>query len=196
MFKNWMERSFLADDVLSSAALALGASADDVGLGVSRETFWTRHDTAAGDGIVPLYRSSFTKEGVLQLVRDGEHDLYADIQSHAASTDLNMILERYFSGDPSALSRVQGVYMDVTSVPENYHEAMQLIDNARKDFAVLPPEVKERFDNDPNQWIASLGTADWLSKMQISSVSAKQHESPAEDNNQSAGDVVQGDDKQ
>lgn len=163
MFKSWLDIVF--GSVPRETSRERVASADE---------FWLYPVSEEGCGIVQLYRADYTKEGVLELKEDGEHDLYADIQSHVASTDLNMILERYFSGDPTALNRVQGTYMDVTQVPDNYHEAMAMIDNARKDFAQLPPEVKERFNNDANQWIAALGTADWFDKMQVSSVSAEQ----------------------
>lgn len=164
MFKSWLDIVY-GHSVPRETSKARVASADQ---------FWIYPESEEGCGIIPLYRADYTKEGVLELKEDGEHDLYADIQSHVASTDLNMILERYFSGDPTALNRVQGTYMDVTQVPDNYHEAMAMIDNARKDFAQLPPEVKERFNNDANQWIAALGTADWFDKMQVSGVSAEQ----------------------
>lgn len=164
MFKSWLDIVF-GKSVPRETSRARTASADQP---------WAYPESEEGNCIVPLYRADYTKEGVLELKEDGEHDLYADIQSHVASTDLNMILERYFSGDPTALNRVQGTYMDVTRVPDNYHEAMAMIDNARKDFAQLPPEVKERFNNDANQWIAALGTADWFDKMQMPGVSAEQ----------------------
>ncbi|UPW41000.1 internal scaffolding protein [Sigmofec virus UA08Rod_5824] len=135
---------------------------DPVDRGV-QECFWSD----PGSRIHQLYRTTFSKDGVLDLVPDGEEDVYVLIQSHAASTDIKLILDRYFSGDPAALARVQGVYADLSEVPDNYHEAMQIIDNARKDFLTLPPEIKAKFGNDPNQWLASLGTADWYAAMQV-----------------------------
>lgn len=128
---------------------------------VSRET------SEVGSPLVQLYRSKFSREGVLELVPDGEHNLYDEIQSHAQSTDINMILQRYFSGDAAALSRIQGVYADISAMPDNYHEAMTLIDNARKDFAKMPREIQEKFDYDANQWIAAMGTDTWLTAMGI-----------------------------
>lgn len=120
-----------------------------------------------GSPVVPLYRSQYNKDGVLELIEDGQHDLYAEIQSHAASTDMQLILDRYFNGDPSALSRVQGVYADITDMPTTIHEAMTIMDNARKDFETLPPVIKEQFGNDANQFLAQMGTDDWLAKMQL-----------------------------
>lgn len=133
---------------------------------VSRET------SEVGSPLVQLYRSKFSREGVLELVPDGEHNLYDEIQSHAQSTDINMILQRYFSGDAAALSRIQGVYADISEMPSNYHDAMTLIDNARKDFAKLPVEIQAKFGNDANQWIAQMGSDTWLSAMGIVSDSS------------------------
>lgn len=130
---------------------------------------YSRSAADSGSPVVQLYRSQFRKDGTLELIPDGEHDLYAEIQSHAASTDIQMILQRYFNGDPAALSRIQGVYADVTEMPKDIHQAMQMMDTARADFARLPVDIKELFDNDANQWLASLGTADWYSKMGVSS---------------------------
>lgn len=126
-----------------------------------------RHITAPGEAVVATYSPEYDKSGALQLVQDGEHNLYEEIQSHRDSTDLSLILNRYFNGDPTALSRVQGTYMDVTGLPDNIHEAMTLVDNARRDFDTLPPDIKQLFDNDANQFLSSLGTEDWFEKMQL-----------------------------
>lgn len=63
--------------------------------------------TQVGSPVVLTYTPEYDKQGNLQLVQDGEKDLYAEIQSHKDSTDLALILNRYFNGDPMALSRVQ-----------------------------------------------------------------------------------------
>lgn len=120
-----------------------------------------------GDSIIPTYTPIYNKNGVLELKQDGEKDLYAEIQSHKDSCDLAVIINRYFNGDPSALSRVQGTYMDITAMPTNMHEAMSLVDNARRDFDRLPVDIKQLFDNDANKFLATLGTEEWLQKMQI-----------------------------
>lgn len=164
VFKSWL-------DIVYGSSVSRETSRERV---ASADEFWLYPVSEEGCGIVPLYRADYTKEGVLELKEDGEHDLYADIQSHVASTDIHMILDRYFAGDPEALNRVQGSYIDASEVPDNYHEAMSLLYNARKDFLTLPPEIKEKFNNDPDQWIAALGTADWFDKMQMPGVSAEQ----------------------
>lgn len=128
-----------------------------------RERFFSR----VGSPVVDEFSAVYDRSGVLQLEKTGEHSLYDEIQSHKDSTDIQMILNRYFNGDPAVLSRVQGAYMDIVGMPTNVHEAMALVDNARADFAKLPPSVKELFGNDPNQFLASIGSPEWLEKMQV-----------------------------
>lgn len=127
-----------------------------------------RFATNPGNGLIPTYSPRYATDGVLVLKEDGQHNLYEEIQSHRDSTDIELIIDRYFNGDPTALSRVQGTYADITNMPQNMHEAMALVDNARRDFESLPVDIKQLFDNDPNQFLATLGTEEWFNKMQIS----------------------------
>lgn len=155
----------------------------------SREAF---RSSGVGSGVVQLFRAEYDKTGVLQLVPDGEHDLYAEIQSHAASTDMQLILSRYFSGDPSVLSRVQGAYMDITGMPDNIHDALALMDNAKSDFDRLPPAIRDKFGNDVNQFLSLLGTEQWFEAMQIdraaSGGAADEQTPPEAAVNESGGD--------
>ena len=120
-----------------------------------------------GSPVTITYTAEYDKTGNLQLKPTGEHNLYEEIQSHKDSTDLALILNRYFNGDPSVLSRVQGAYMDVSEMPTNMHEAMTLMHNAQRDFEKLPVNIKEKFGNDPNRFLATLGTEEWFKAMQI-----------------------------
>lgn len=140
-----------------------------------------RFEANPGSGVVKEYTAQYRQDGVLELVETGEHDLYADIQSHKDSCDLQLIINRYFNGDPAALSRVQGVYMDVSEMPDNIHQAMQLMDNARRDFDTLPVDIKAKFGNDPNQFLATLGTEQWFENMQVQKQEPVQEESKGSD---------------
>lgn len=135
-----------------------------------------RFNSNPGSGVVKEYTAQYRQDGVLELVETGEHDLYADIQSHKDSCDLQLIINRYFNGDPAALSRVQGVYTDVSEMPDNIHQAMQLMDNARRDFDTLPVDIKAKFGNDSNQFLATLGTEQWFENMQVNKTEPVQEE--------------------
>ncbi|QRV61667.1 internal scaffolding protein [Gokushovirinae sp.] len=124
--------------------------------------------TAVGSRIIPIYTPHLEKDGTLTLVKDGEHNLYEEIQSHKDSTDLQLIINRYMNGDPAALARVQGVYGDFSQIPQTMHEAYDLMRQAELDFKKLPAQIQASFDNDATKFIMSLGSDEWMEKMQIS----------------------------
>lgn len=126
--------------------------------------------TAVGSRIIPAYTPHLEKDGTLTLVQDGEHNLYEEIQSHKDSTDLQLIINRYMNGDPTVLARVQGAYGDFSEMPQSMHEAYDLMRKAEHDFKKLPAEIQASFDNDPTKFIMSLGSDEWMEKMQISQV--------------------------
>jgi hypothetical protein len=123
--------------------------------------------TAAGSGIVYTYKAHLEDDGNITLELDKEHNLYEEIQSHRASVDMAVIVNRYMNGDPSVLSHIQGFYADITDAPQSMHEAISLMRKAENDFKLLPVEIQAEFDNDYNKFIMSLGTEEWLQKMQI-----------------------------
>ena len=139
-----------------------------------------------GNPILQKYRPEYDKQGNLQLIPDGETDLYAEIQSHKASTDLELIVTRYLNGDPAALSRAQGLYMDITGMPSNMHEAINLMNQAKADFEKLPVDIKQQFDNDYNKFIATMGTQEWLDKMQVVKEEVSNESQPEQPVRQSA----------
>lgn len=126
-----------------------------------------RRFARTGNRIVKKYRPAFDELGVLRLVDNGTHDLYAEIQSYADSTDIATIIARYFNGDPLALSRVQGVYADVTGMPDSIHGVYNMMAKASDDFKTLPAEVQAKFGNDVFRFLSTLGTPEWMAAMQV-----------------------------
>lgn len=118
-------------------------------------------------------------DGRYELVEVGKSNLYNEIQSHKDSCDIYKLLERYQSGDVSALSKVVGQYMDITDAPKTLAEAYTFVSNAEKFFSKLPLKLRDEYDHDPSKFISDLGSAhcnDLLSEAFGSS------ESPSKDN--------------
>lgn len=122
-----------------------------------------------GDPIVSEYEAQFDKEGNLVLKEVGKKDLYLEIQSHALSTDINVIMAKYAAGDTDVLNRVQGYYTDISDIPD-IHGLYNMLKSAEQDFAKLSPEVKQRFDNSFEKYLFSVGDQDWFDKMQMQPV--------------------------
>lgn len=83
-----------------------------------------------------------------KLVKVGETDQYAYIQSFKDSCDIARIVERAVAGDTTVLQRVQGVYSDATNLPQTMTELMNLGIIAADAWNNLNPDIKAKFQNE------------------------------------------------
>lgn len=118
-----------------------------------------------GDSVKVVYTPKYDSDGVLDLVPTGSEDLYAYIQSHAQSVDIHYLLDRFAAGETDVLSRLQGFYADVTSMPKTYAEVLNAVISGEEAFSRLPVDVKQRFDNSFAVWLASMDSSDFAEKM-------------------------------
>lgn len=115
-----------------------------------------------------LYSPVFDKQGRMSLEETGRENLYDYIQSHADSVDIHVILKQFEQGDVSVLSRVQGAYGDFTQMPKTFAEALNTMVAAEQYFMSLPVDVRAQFGHNFNQFIASMDSPDFTSRMGIS----------------------------
>lgn len=98
------------------------------------------------------------KDGVLDLVEDEPTDLYAQIQTHRDSCDINLIVQRFKAGDDSVLDRRKGFFADVSELPDSYAGFLNIHQQACDIFDTLSIDDRAKFDNDVNKFIASFGS--------------------------------------
>lgn len=104
-------------------------------------------------GIAKIYEERLNKDGVMDLLQTGEHDLNEFVQTSLEGTKVYNILEAFErSQDPSILNSVTGYFADVTDMPADLMAAQNLILSIDKKFAALPLDVKEKFDNSPQKF--------------------------------------------
>ena len=78
-------------------------------------------------------------------------------QSFRDETDVNLILRKYEkTGLIDHVNRYQGDYTDLTEV-QDYHTSMNQIIAAREAFQSLPSGIRNRFANDPAQFLEFAG---------------------------------------
>lgn len=118
----------------------------------------------SGSPIHMTYGGYYDENGRVQLQEKGQENIYEFIQSHADSVDINVLLARYNNGDVTALSRVQGVYMDATEFPSNFAEALNYIDRMREAFMSLPVDVRSTFNHSFSEFLAASTKPDFFSK--------------------------------
>lgn len=69
-------------------------------------------------------------------------------QQFAQEVDINTIVRRYGITGELPFGNAGGVYGDFTGISD-YASAVAAIQRAEEGFMTLPPEIRERFDNDP-----------------------------------------------
>lgn len=79
----------------------------------------------AGCGLRPKFVKRI-EDGKACLVKVGETDQQALINSYKDECDFNRIVERYQNGDLSALARVQGLYTDISGYPDNSTDLLNM----------------------------------------------------------------------
>lgn len=123
-----------------------------------------RRYSCAGNRTEPHYVERYTETGHPYLVKDGETDVYAIIQSHREECDINLMLQRYAAGDTSVM-RKDAKYIDTSDLPTTVHEYFNLMNAQREKFNALPVEIKQKFENSFEVWASTSGTGEWLEKM-------------------------------
>ena len=115
------------------------------------------------------YEDEFIEEigedGKIQLVKIGEHNVYADHQVDLESTKIENILHAVAMGDLSALQKREAMYVDVTNMPKTLMEAQNIVIKAKQEFYNMPLEVRKEFDNSPEKYVSEMGTQEFLDKM-------------------------------
>lgn len=111
-----------------------------------------------------LFTPKFDSNGAMELIEAGKEDLYASIQSHKDSCDINLILKRFARGDVSALQKRQGMFGDFTDAPSSYAEALNSMIIAEQYFNSLPLETRAQFDHNFHRFLLSLDQPDFESK--------------------------------
>lgn len=112
-----------------------------------------RHKTNNGERFDIDYQMVFDDSGKRVMKPCGETDIQAFIESHAASVDINNIINRYMSGDEDVFEKIKGIYEDVTGMPSNLMEILNIANNTRNAFEALPPEIKEIYNNSVNEFL-------------------------------------------
>lgn len=131
--------------------------------------FRTQYDAHArvyqepGTRIKTLYGPKYDENGVLYLIETGKANLYDEIQSHADSVDIHVLLQRYQQGDVGVLARLQGSYGDFTQMPKTFADALNTMIAAEQYFMGLPKDIRAKFNNSFQQFIAQMDSPTWAS---------------------------------
>lgn len=119
-----------------------------------------------GNIIEPQYRERYDENGNAYLEQVGEINTYEKIQSYKDEVDPMSILARYTAGDTTVMAN-PGWYIDTSKLPANYIEWRNLMNEQKEKFETLPLEIRNKFNNNFDQWAATAGEPEWIEKMGI-----------------------------
>ena len=88
-----------------------------------------RYNCEPGSPIKDILAGEYNKQKQLVVVKKGEENLYAYINSFADSVDINVLLARFANGDKEALLQRAGAYIDISSLPTNINDFIELSRN-------------------------------------------------------------------
>lgn len=118
-----------------------------------------------GSPIKKQYQGRIDKNGNIVVESKGEFNLYAYINSFADSVDINVLLARFANGDKNALIQRAADYLDITNIPNNIADMLNLVNDGKRLFDSLPVEVKKKFDNNFNKFITTTDSQEWYDIM-------------------------------
>lgn len=103
----------------------------------------------------PHSRVTFNNELVDDVTGEVTYPPSRTKQSHVAECDINNILKQYrLTGQIRHISAKasQGAYEDLPD-PQEFQESMNIVIAAEAAFATLPAHTRQRFGNDPQQFL-------------------------------------------
>lgn len=93
--------------------------------------------------------------------KENEIDLYAQIQSWRDECDINILMAKFTNGDKTALMQRVGTYLDLSVLPDNFNDMLNLTTKAQAVFDSLPVDVKQVFGNNVNNFLSNSKTKEF-----------------------------------
>lgn len=134
-----------------------------------RETA-TAKPTEAGESTRRTYLWERNEKGEKVLKLDQIIDQQAEIDSYLEETEIENIIRRA-SIDPNIAERIApnlgGGIQDFTEAPHTLAELQNIMIRAEQIWDEVPKEIKYKFDNDVDKFVASFGTVEWAKNLGI-----------------------------
>lgn len=126
--------------------------------------------TEAGENVRRTYLWERNEKGERTLKLDQIIDQQAEIDSYLEETKLENIIRRA-SIDPNIAARIApdlgGGIQDFTEAPHTLAELQNIMIRAEQIWQEVPKEIKLKFDNDVDKFVASFGTIEWAKNLGI-----------------------------
>lgn len=126
--------------------------------------------TEAGESVRRTYLWERNEKGEKVLKLDQTIDQQAEIDSYLEETKIENIIRRA-SIDPDIAERIApnlgGGIQDFTEAPHTLAELQNIMIRAEQIWDEVPKDIKLKFDNDVDKFIASFGSVEWAKNLGI-----------------------------
>lgn len=137
-------------------------------------THYKNEPAPSGKKIVYEHREEIGKDGKRKLIKDRAVNIYEKIQASKDQCEIENILRRATEGDQNVLNIVNGQYMDITGAPSSLAEAQQFVIRAKNEFEQLPKDIRAKFENNAEIYVAEFGSDTWADKTGLKAKWAEQ----------------------
>lgn len=117
-----------------------------------------------GNQMDNVYDYIITENLIKGLKKTGEVNRYEKIQKAADECKIETILAKA-AVDPSILQNRRGMFLDTSEAPKSLAEFENMRIRVIQEFGKLPLDVRKKFDNSPEKFVAEYGSEEWADKM-------------------------------
>lgn len=95
--------------------------------------------------------------------KSGEHDLVRHVQEAAKGNLVSDIVRRSMCGDPNAIGDVTpDMFGDITNVPNNLLDSMNMLVRAQDHFNDLPTDIKKIYNNNYREFLEAISSGSFF----------------------------------
>lgn len=120
-----------------------------------RDEVPTREDFRLFNGVGPVGAGGYDHAAFSDALRDDTGSDSIVQQGYREEVDVNTIVRRFGLTREMPSGVAGGVYGDFSGITD-YESAVAVMERAHEGFMVLPPDVREKFDNDPGNLIRAI----------------------------------------
>lgn len=95
-----------------------------------------------------------SKTGKRKLIEKEEINIVDKIQEYAEETKISNLIAKYNADMIKQIAMDEEKIIDLTNLPQNLAESLSIIDEAKKIWNNQSVELKQKFNNDFNQFVA------------------------------------------
>lgn len=138
-----------------------------------------RFNCYPGDQIEPVYEYVINSKGQKVLEQTGTKNTWESIQADQEECQIENILARVAVGDYTDF-RPDGIYEDITGMPNNLVDAMQAMQQLENYWNKLDNKIKRKYNFDVKEFIADSGSKAWAENMGLINATADEETPTAE----------------